>query len=158
MKAVVIHLYGGPKLTKPEIAKIHRAHKYGVTLGFQGAFPPVPWPCYRHEAIVTEIDGIDTQPGRDLHILPGRHLARVLYIKYPDLSDSTLSVACKPIYETSDLSIKFTAKAGHEYRIPAERRGERNFIWVEDAKTGKVVAGEKPPAEKSEGKPPTSSK
>jgi len=29
---------------------------------------------------------------------------------------------------------------------------ERNWIWVEDVKSGKVVAGEKPPDDKGEGK------
>ena len=53
---------------------------------------------------------------------------------------------CLPLHdETRDLSINFVAEAGHEYRIPAERRGERNWIWVEDVKSGKVVAGEMPP-------------
>jgi len=67
---------------------------------------------------------------------------------------SIVGDACVLNYETRDLSISFTAKAGHDYRIPAERRGEKNWIWVEDAKTGKVVAGEKPPDVKAKGKEP----
>jgi len=37
---------------------------------------------------------------------------------------------------------------------PAERRGERNWIWVEDITSGKVIAGEKPPYDKANGKDP----
>ena len=59
---------------------------------------------------------------------------------------------CFEDYQTRDLSIDFTAEAGHEYRIPAERRGERNWIWVEDVTSGKVVAGEMPLEEKGEEK------
>ena len=65
-----------------------------------------------------------------------------------------LGSVCMANYETRDLSIDFTAEAGHEYRIPAERRDERNWIWVEDITTGKVVAGEKPPDDKGKGKDP----
>ncbi len=56
--------------------------------------------------------------------------------------------------EPSDLSIDFTVEAGHEYHIPVERRDERNWIWVEDVTSGKVVAGEKPPDDKGKGKDP----
>ena len=37
---------------------------------------------------------------------------------------------------------------------PAERRGERNWICVEDITSGKVIAGEKPPYDKANGKDP----
>jgi len=37
---------------------------------------------------------------------------------------------------------------------PAERRRERNWIWVEDVTSGKVVTGEKPPDDKAEEKGP----
>ncbi len=63
-----------------------------------------------------------------------------------------LGSVCIANYETRNLSIDFTVEAGHEYRIPAERMDERNWIWVEDVKSGKVVAGEKPPDDKGEGK------
>ncbi len=37
---------------------------------------------------------------------------------------------------------------------PAERRRERNWIWVEDVTSGKVVTGEKPLDDKAEEKGP----
>ena len=71
----------------------------------------------------------------------------------PVTRPGSVGLACFPVLdETHDLSINFVAEAGHEYRIPAERRGERNWIWVEDVTSGKVVAGEKPPDEKGKGK------
>ena len=97
--------------------------------------------------------GVNRNPGASpSHILPGSHTARVIYWRYPDITLCPIGGftgpggQCFHNYTTWDLSIVFTAKAGHEYRIPAERRNGRDWIWVEDITIGKVVAGEKPPA------------
>ena len=58
---------------------------------------------------------------------------------------------CFFTYEAS-LTVDSATEAGHEYSIQAERRGERDWIWVEDITSGKVVGGEKPPDDKGEGK------
>ncbi len=44
----------------------------------------------------------------------------------------------------ADLTIEFATEAGHAYRIPVERRYGRDWIWVENITSGKVVAGETP--------------
>ncbi len=129
--------YEGPELPRSEIAVIDRWHEHGGVLELMGVFPI---PRGRHRTVIVKIAG--KRPGGiQFHILPGQHTAKVLYQRYPDVSLWGITN-----YKTRDISIDFTAEAGHEYRIPAERRDERDWIWVEDVTTGKVVAGEKPPA------------
>ena len=145
--------YEGPELPKSEIAVLHHAARHDLAFGLALI---VPFPCFKHETLITEIDGKHKQPGTEIHIRPGEHTAIVQYVRHFDVTPLPSTVAfCLPSYFSSDLSIKFTTKAGHEYRIPAERRGARNWIWVEDITTGKVVAGEKPPDDKkAKGKEP----
>ena len=138
--------YEGPELPRTEIAVLDGLHKHGRVLGF---LLIVPVPEYKHVTSIIEIDGKIRRGGR-IHILPGKHTARVHYRRRSYLTLCGYG-ACFSNYETRDLSIDFVAEAGHEYRIPAERRGESNWIWVEDVKSGKVVAGEKPSEEKGEG-------
>ena len=114
---------------------------------------PVPVSRYKHVTSIDEIDGVNAGRKR-IHILPGSHTVSVSYWRKTSVTLCVDPVGCANDYHTLDLSIDFMAKAGHEYRIPAERRDERNWIWVEDITTGKVVAGEKPPNDKGEGKPP----
>ncbi len=130
--------YEGPELPRSEIAVIERRYGHGGVLQLMGFFLPIPRD--RHRTVIVKIDG-KRPGGTEFHILPGQHTAKVRYWRYPDVYLWGI-----PNYRTRDLSIDFTAEAGHEYRIPAERRGERNWIWVEDITSGKVVAGEKPPA------------
>ena len=141
--------YEGPELPKSEIAVLDTFHRHGVVLGFYRLILPVPY--WKHVTHVYEIDGKPTT-GHWVHVLPGEHTARVSYERYPYVTLCVDREGCISNYETRDLSIDFTAKAGHEYHIPAERRGERNWIWVEDEKSGKVVAGEKPPGDNYSGK------
>ena len=144
--------YEGPELPKSEIAVLRHAAMHG---GVFGLLFILPIPFYKHETLLIEIDGKKRSAGREVHILPGQHTARVWYTRYPDVTFCAASYfggACIPNYQTRDLSIDFMAEAGHEYRIPAERRDERNWIWVEDVKSGKVVAGEKPLEENGEEK------
>ena len=150
-----IKAYEGPELPKSEIATIYPFVNSGAVLGL--FFGVVPLPAIRHKTLVYEIDGKDVSYRGLVYVLPGRHSVKVDYWRRPDTTmciGSIVGDACVLNYETRDLSISFTAKAGHDYRIPAERRGEKNWIWVEDAKTGKVVAGEKPPDVKAKGKEP----
>ena len=145
-----IKAYEGPELPKSEIAIIYQYYVFDVG----GLFGVVPLPTKRHRTQVYEIDGKDMPNRGWVYVLPGRHSVKVDYSCFGGIAGDV----CFLNYKTRDLSIDFTAKAGHQYRIPAERRGEKNWIWVEDAKNGDVVAGGKPPTEKSEGKPPTSAK
>ena len=140
--------YEGPELPRSELAVIDRWHSHGSILAFFGILPV--WHP-RHQTRVYEIDGTDG-PGYRYHVRPGEHSVTVGYTEYTNPALCS-GLGCTRSYSTS-LSISFTAEAGHEYRIPAERRDERNWIWVEDITTGKVVAGEKPPNDKGEGKPP----
>ncbi len=148
--------YEGPELPRSEIAVLDVGHRHGGVLGL--IYGIVPVPAYRHRTYIYEIDGKKKGLRREIHILPGQHTARVHYWRNPDVTFCVGGYAgsdgCIANYETRDLSIDFTAEAGHEYRIPAERRDERNWIWVEDITTGKVVAGEKPPDDKGKGKDP----
>ena len=139
--------YEGPELPKSEIAVLDGIHFHGGAIGlFGGGFPIIiPMPVYKHRTYIIKVDEFDRELNRWVHILPGQHTATVHYWRTPDVSLFGFSN-----YETRDLSIDFVAEAGHEYRIPAERRGERNWIWVEDLTSGKLVAGEKPVEEKGE--------
>ncbi|MEE8223669.1 MAG: hypothetical protein V3S59_05140 [Alphaproteobacteria bacterium] len=144
--------YEGPELPRSEIAVLDAMHQHGGVLQIDPGIWPIPLffvPNYKHQTFIIEIDGNERNVGREIHVLPGQHTVRVHYFRRPDVTLIGI-----PNYETRDLSIDFTAEAGHEYRIPAERRGERNWIWVEDTATGKVVAGEKPPDVKAKEKEP----
>ena len=137
--------YEGPERPKSEIAELRQVHQQGVVL----KVPFGPGLLTKHVATIIEIDGKSVTfiwtKWATIHILPGQHSVRVFYLRFPDVALCG-DGGCIANYTTGDLSIDFTAEAGHEYRIPAERRDERNWIWVEDKTTGKVVAGEKPPA------------
>jgi len=148
--------YEGPELPKSKIAILNTTYTH--TNVFAVVFP-VPAAGHKHATSVREIDTTEVRLTRYIHILPGSHTAKVNYWRYPAVKlciFAIISIECVHNYFSRDLSIDFTAKAGHEYRIPAERRGERNWIWVEDITESKtngkvvveVVAGEKPPAEK----------
>lgn len=142
-----IKAYEGPELPKSEISVIDADYGHGLMLAFFGILPiPV---SFRHGTNVLIVDG-HKGIRAPYHILPGQHTARVLYIRNAPVDLCSL-FGCFFEYRAI-LTIKFTTEAGHEYRIPAERRGERNWIWVEDITSGKVVAGEKPPDDKGEGK------
>ncbi len=142
--------YEGPELPKSEIAVLHRVDSHGKTLVL---LLVVPLPGVKHQTVVAEIDGKNVNLAARYHILPGNHTVSVSYTRFPDVCVGVGLGPCLPLHdETHDLSIDFVAEAGHEYRIPAERKGESNWIWVEDVKSVKVVAGEKPPDEKGKGK------
>ena len=145
-----IKAYEGPELPRSEIAVLDAGHVHGRVLGLVAI---IPIPAYKHKTSIAEIDGKTKGPGTEIHVLPGQHSVRVFYQRFPDVALCGY-FGCIANYSTSDLSIDFTVEAGHEYRIPAERRGQRNWIWVEDVKSGKVVAGEKPPDDKGKGKYP----
>ena len=127
------------------IAVIEGHTYHGFSLVLLGIIPiPV---SLRHETWVTEIDGKSSLlPKYSIHVRPGPHSVRV---SYQENSGIRLAGVAGSVgfheYRAKDLAIDFMAVAGHEYRIPAQRWGERNWVWVEDTTTGKMVAGEKPP-------------
>ncbi len=137
--------YQGPVLPKSEIAVLHKKVWRGKSLGLMFI---VPYPIFKHRTNIYEIDG-KRGLGSPIHILPGRHSAKVRYRKSPEVAFCGFYfpiAGCIGSYTLRDFSIVFMAEAGHEYRIPAERRDKRDWVWVEDITTGKVVAGEQPPA------------
>ena len=145
LSACAMKAYRGPQLPKSEIAVVHKKNWRGQSLGFLFM---VPYPLYKHRASVYEING-RRGLGSPIHIRPGRHTAKVRYEKSPRVAFCGIYPpisGCVGSYTKRNLSIVFVAEAGHEYRIPAERRHKRTWIWVVDITSGKVVAGEKPPA------------
>ncbi len=160
--------YEGPELPKSEIAVLHTVHTHTNIPAVILAVPvPVPVPSHKHATAINRIDGREITLPKFIHVLAGNHTVGINYWRYPDTKICVSlplipGSSCNYDYFTRDLAIDFTAKAGHEYRFPAERRGERNWIWVEDVtglefdRSGKVVAGEKPPEVKAKGKEPAS--
>jgi hypothetical protein len=139
--------YEGPERPRSEVAELNVVHEYGYVFGIWGV---IPFPTYKHVTRVIQIDGKRIS-GDVWHILPGQHTVRVWYIRRsePTVCGTYSATPCEVDYKTRDLSIVFIAKAGHEYRIPAERRGAYNWLWVEDLTSGKVVAGREPPGGKA---------
>ena len=132
--------YEGPELPKSEIAVLQASDKHGFALAIAGILP-VPSP--KHLSTVVEVDGKKSSLfAKKIHVLPGLHSLRALYTGR-HIVNFCGYLGCVAEYSTH-LSIDFVAVAGHEYRIPVERRDERDWIWVVDITTGKVVAGEKP--------------
>jgi hypothetical protein len=66
----------------------------------------------------------------DLKLLPGIHPVTLKY--------SGGNREGRPI------PVRFDARAGHVYRAKAAVDGNRWIVWIEDSKTGEVVAGRKP--------------
>jgi len=132
--------YNGADLPDTEVAIIERIHSHGWMLGMFGVLPiPVK---FRHWTRVISIDGSGGS-GFDIHVRPDHHYAIVDYhIEHP--VDWCSSFGCLNT-ETATLTIDFTAEAGQRYRILAERREARDWIWVENVATGKMTAGEQPP-------------
>ena len=150
LSACAAQMYEGPERPNSEIAIIDSEHYHDWMVMMMGILPvPV---VAKHYTKVLEIDG-DHEIGYRFHVLPGQHIADVQYVRKPYVALCSYS-DCLGGY-AAILSIGFTAEAGHEYRIPAERSDERNWIWVEDITTGKVVAGEKPPDDEGEDNAPT---
>jgi len=146
--------YKGPELPKSEVSVIQKVHRHGTSLGF-AVIIAIPLP--RHDTVVTQLDGEQYSPiaaGGEFHVPPGKHRATVYYWRYPPITLCGGLGGCVFDYQAV-LSIDFATEAGHEYSIPAERREERDWIWVEDITTGKVVAGEKPPPEPPPTKEPS---
>ena len=106
-------------------------------------------PTAKHHTIVMKVDETAVSGVfKQIAVAPGRHSVSIAYTQRSPICGYGGCI----ITHSSESSITFMAEAGHKYRIPAERMDERNWIWVEDVKSGKVVAGEKPPDDKGEGK------
>ncbi len=147
-------VYEGPELTKSELSVIEKNYSHSWMLGMFGVLP-IPL-SIRHSTDVLEIDGHQSDGFKygSYHVRTGQHTAKVRYVGHGPV-DLCGQFGCLFQHQAS-LTINFTTEAGHEYRIPAERRGERDWIWVEDITSGKVIAGEKPPDDKGKdpGAPP----
>ena len=149
LSGCTVKAYDGPQLEKSEIAVLHRLHRHGSSLALFGL---IPLPHEKHSAKIIKVDGTTLGTGREIHVRPGLHAVEINYIKFGIVTlcgaIAHIPTGCTHIYD-NQLSIKFTAEAGHEYSVPAERRNEQDWIWVEDITTGKVVAGAKPPPEQA---------
>ena len=146
-----IKAYEGPELTKSEISVIDGHYSHGWMVAMFGILP-IPL-SVRHETVVLAVDGKQGKGfGFSYHVRPGQHTAKVRYTGHGPV-DLCSEFGCIFSHKAS-LTINFATEAGHEYRIPAERRDERDWIWVEDITTGKVVGGEKPPDDKAKEKDP----
>ena len=133
-----------------EIAVLHRLHQHGVAVALLGAVFPVRNP--KHSATIIKVDGtpahsIGRHPVRETYVGPGLHSIEISYKKNSTVAFGSYFFRRLSNYNTR-LTIEFTAEAGHQYHVPAERRNEQDWIWVEDITTGKVVAGAKPQPEK----------
>ena len=145
--------YKGPELPKSEVSVIHRVRHHGTVLPV--GYMVIPFPSEsRHFTQIRRLDGEQYGGYVEFHVLPGKHSATVHYTRFPPITlCGYYFFACIFDYQ-ADLSIDFTTEVGHEYSIPAERREGRDWIWVEDITTAKVVAGEKPPPEPPPSKEP----
>lgn len=142
--------YEGPERPEVKLAALDRWSRHGVFAGLDpgsASVQAVPLPRYRHQTVIYRIDGLETGWARRIYLLPGRHTALVEYQRRPDALSCRLG-ACVPDYRSRGLAITFTARAGRLYRIRAERKRGRNWVWVEevteDAQSGGVIAGERP--------------
>jgi hypothetical protein len=66
----------------------------------------------------------------DVKLVPGIHTVTLRY--------GSATRTERPI------AVRFEAEAGHVYRAKAAMDGNRWIVWIEDSKTGEVVAGKKP--------------
>ncbi len=139
--------YDGPEKPESEVAVVLRYERHDYYPFSVWGILPVPVPTAKHHTIVMKVDetavsGVIEQ----IVVAPGRHSVSIAYSQEIPICGYGGCI----ITHSSESSITFMAEAGHKYRIPAEQRDERTWIWVEDIKTGTVVAGEKPPATPSE--------
>ena len=126
-----MHAYPGPNRSLSEVAIIEpSAHSGDVS-------------------VIVEVDGKiveRTLPGfqKQIAVLPGKHEVEA----YQGVSVGTTSIPA----ESQTLS--FLAEAGHTYRVggysmtfyvSGKLVGVAAEMWIEDAQTGAVVAGERPP-------------
>ena len=147
-------MYAGPELPKAEIAVIDGIAQEGTSMLSSVLIIPLPsgqhqtimeFASWQHQTLIMEIDG-EAVSEAFIQVLPGLHRVKLFYTYRPEFTFCEELGGCIG-EEDYDLEIAFTAEAGHEYRIPAEWRGGRNWVWVEDKTTGAVVAGERPPPE-----------
>jgi hypothetical protein len=142
--------YKEPERPKSELAVIHRSYGHGSMLALLGL---LPFPSIRHHVTVVRIDGkkVLTKEKRIL-ALPGQHSVDISYFRHPPV-DLCGFAGCIFKHEKS-FRLNFGTEAGHEYRIAADWRDERDWVWVEDVTANEVIAGEMPPTPppKSSGK------
>ncbi len=130
--------YEETALKKTEISQIDRRHSHSWALA---RIPGHSTRSFRHDSFVEEVDG-KQGIGQRYDVPPGQHTAKVRYRRHAPVGLCN-QFSCFDSH-VADLTIEFATEAGHEYRIPAERRYGRDWIWVENITSGKVVAGETP--------------
>lgn len=89
-----------------------------------------------------EVDGLKVSSGdySEVKLLPGEH--RINWG-----ATFGVSVMVNPaMFDRADAEQVVKLAAGHRYRVQADRTtgaGYRMFVWIEDAASGEVVAGQK---------------
>ncbi len=151
VSACAMQAYEGPERPEARLAGLEGWSRHGVFAGFDPGYAgvlPTALPRYRHQTAVYEIDGRRTGWARRIYLLPGRHVARVEYQRLPEALSCRLG-GCVPDFRQRGLTVAFTARAGRAYRIKAERKRGRTWVWVEDvtetAGSGPAVGGARPP-------------
>ncbi len=138
--SVPVKVYEGSELPKSEISIVLQRSQYA----------PTRWTIrkYRTYINVLKVDDIEGKNNEYFHVLPGQHKALV---SSSGGAGSGIYWNLVPyVYRT----INFPTEAGKTYRILSRRINDSSrlpvnmqalWIWVEEIKTGNVVAGEKPP-------------
>jgi hypothetical protein len=79
---------------------------------------------------------------QEIHLLPGRHA-----LAWRKVFGFSVMVE-PPIMKEEELAIEVGLKAGHSYKLFADRttgNGYRFYFWVEDVASGEVIGGSKKP-------------
>lgn len=119
-----IKAYDGPELPLSEISVLDSRHGHSWVVAFAGVLP-IPMRL-RHSTIVLAVDGHVNPTVFPYHLRPGQHTAKVRYDRNSLVNLCGQFGCIIPPEVKVDLTINFTTEAGHEYRIPAQRWGERN--------------------------------
>lgn len=148
LSGCAIKAYDGAYLQYSEISKISSTTHHGPSAGLAVGVLPiiVPFPPFiipmlgsrsTHTTTVIEIDGYKKSGFLPFKVSSGKHLAKV---KYQNQSKPQN----KPIF----LPIEFVSKGGSNYKIYAEQKEDKNYVWVLEYfldKSEKLIAGEMPP-------------
>jgi hypothetical protein len=139
--AAPVQVYPGEKLPRDQVARIERS-----TFCNYHDFPA----SAVISLYVDTVNGEAAPKGSVLEVLPGQQTLGV-DVSILTRALSAPSLYSKPPFRLSPSTLTFRAEAGHEYKIKTqvllEPTQNRIAWWAEDAESGSVVAGEKPPPE-----------
>lgn len=140
-------MFGTEDIDESEIATIHRYSGYEKGMGvWMLGIIPLPQEL-NHGTVVREVDGqvFERWPGpAEVQVRAGQHSVKVDYMRERSLQACGY-LGCLGYFDKEGLAITFFAEGRHEYRVCAYVPDEHEWIWVEDANTGSLVAGHKPP-------------